>query len=92
MKPLANTVALGSATNVYNATAVFVANDATARTLTIANTATDTGDGKNGNYAGGSITIRIPSNGGIVIRKRPNDTITAGAGTVYATKVADSGA
>ncbi|MBC8549315.1 MAG: hypothetical protein H8D23_06655 [Candidatus Brocadiales bacterium] len=91
MKPLANTVALGSATNVYKATAVYVANDGTARTLTVANTATDTGNGQNGNYAGGSVTIRIAANAGVVIRKRPNDTIL-GAGTVYGTKVAENGA
>ena len=91
MKPLANTVATGSATNVYKATAVYIANDGTARTLTVANTAIDNGNGQNGNYAGGSVTIRIPANGSVVIRKRPNDTITCNAAT-YATKVAESGA
>jgi hypothetical protein len=91
MKPLANTVATGSATNVYKATAVYIANDGTARTLTLANTAIDTGNGQNGNYAGGSITIHIPANAGLVIRKRPNDTVQCSAAT-YGTKVAENGA
>ena len=91
MKPLANTIATGAATNVYKATAVYIANDATARTVTIANTGINTGDGQHGSYVGGSVTIRVPVNGSLVIRKRPMDTVQCNAAT-YATKVADSGA
>jgi len=89
VKPLANTIALSSATNCYKATAVLVTNDATARTITIANTAVDSGDGQHGSYADGSVTVRVASNESIVIRKRPMDTINASAGTVYGTKVAE---
>jgi len=91
MKPLANTVATGSATNVFLATCVHLSNDGTARTVTIANTATDTGDGQHGNYAGNQVSVRIPANGQVIIRKRPKDTITGAAGC-YATKIAEDGA
>jgi hypothetical protein len=90
IKPLANTIALTSANNVYLATVVHIANDNTARTIIIANTATDDGTNKNGNYPGGQVSIRLNANQSIVIRKRPLDTVT-GANTVYATKIADSG-
>lgn len=90
MKVLANTVATGSATNVYLATAVHLSNDATARTIVISNTAIDTGDGQHGNYADGQVSIRIPANGQLVVNKRPQDTITGAAGC-FATKVSDSG-
>jgi hypothetical protein len=89
IKPLANTVALSSATNCYLATAVLVTNDATARTITIANTAEDTGDRQHGSYAGSAVTVRIAANESMIIRKRPNDTVNASAGTVYGTKVAE---
>lgn len=88
LKPLANTVATGSATNVYLATAVHLANDSTARTITIANTAADTGNGRHGSYVGGQVSIYLPANGQMVIRKRPYDTVTGAAGC-YATKVAE---
>lgn len=88
IKPLANTVATGSATNVYLATAVHISNDSTARTITIANTAADNGSGLHGNYIGSQVSIRIPANGTMVIRKRPYDTITGNA-ACYATKVAE---
>lgn len=91
MKPLANTVATTSATNVFLATCVHLSNDGTARTITIANTATDTGDGQHGNYAGNQVSIRIPANGQMIVRKRPQDTIT-GASACYATKIAETGA
>jgi hypothetical protein len=88
IKVLANTVATGSATNVYLATAVHLANDSTARTITIANTAADDGSGRHGSYIGGQVSIYIPANGQLVIRKRPYDTVTGAAGC-YATKVAE---
>jgi hypothetical protein len=90
IKPLANTITLNVANNVYLATVVHIANDGTARTITIANTATDDGSGQHGNYAGGQVSIRVNANQSIVVRKRPYDTV-AGAATVYATKIADSG-
>ena len=91
MKPLANTVQINSASNVYKATAVYVVNDGTQRSITVANTGIDTGNGQHGNYPGGSVTIRIAPNAGVVIRKRPSDTIL-GAANVYGTKVAENGA
>ena len=91
MKPLANTVATGSATNVFLATCVHLANDSTARTITIANTDVDTGDGQHGSYIGGQVSVRIPANGQLIIRKRPQDTITGNA-ACFATKIAEDGA
>jgi len=88
IKALANTVATGSATNVFLATAVHLSNDSTARTVIIANTGIDTGTGEHGSYAGGQVSIRIPANGTMVIRKRPNDTVTCNA-ACFATKVAE---
>lgn len=89
-KPLANTVNLSAANNVYNATAVLITNDSTGRTVTIANTAAPTDSGQHGNYPGGQVTIRVAPNAMTVIRKRPLDTVAAATG-VYATKVAESG-
>lgn len=86
MKPLANTANINSvANNCFLATAVYVVAGAAA-TVTIANTATDTGNGLHGNYDGGSVSIRVPASG-VVIRKRPMDTVV-GAGC-FATKVAE---
>lgn len=90
MKALANTIATGTATNVYLATAVHLSNDGTARTITIANTGADNGDGQHGSYIGGQVSVRIPANGQLVIKKRPQDTITGNAGC-FATKVSDTG-
>jgi hypothetical protein len=84
LKALANTVATGSATNVYLASAVHLANDGTARTITIANTISIENGG------GQAATIRIPANGQMVIRKRPTDTVSGAAGC-YATSVAEGG-
>ena len=84
VKALANTVATGTATNVYGATAVLLSNDSTARTVTIANTVSI----ENGGGVAGS--IRLPVNGMVIIRKRPTDTVT-GAATCYATKVDEGG-
>lgn len=84
IKALANTVATGSATNVYLATAVHLSNDATARTVTIANTRSIENGG------GQAAKIRIPANGQFVLRKRPTDTVQGAAGC-YATKVAEGG-
>jgi hypothetical protein len=84
LKALANTVATGSATNVFLASAVHISNDGTARTITIANTA----DPENG--GGIPAKIRIPANGQMVIRKRPTDTVSGAAGC-YATSVAEGG-
>jgi|TARA_S200002703_G_scaffold96321_1_gene83249 hypothetical protein len=89
IKVLANTVAFTtSANNVYNATAVRITNNGTARTVTIANTATPTDSGLDGNYPGGQVTIRLNANEVVTVRKRPNDTITANSG-VFGTKVAE---
>lgn len=84
VKALANTVATGSATNVFLASAVHLANDGTARTITVANTRSIENGG------GQAATIRIPANGQLVIRKRPTDTV-AGAAGCYATSVAEGG-
>lgn len=84
VKALANTVATGSATNVFLASAVHLANDGTARTITVANTRSIENGG------GQAATIRIPANGQLVIRKRPTDTVTGAAGC-YATSVAEGG-
>jgi len=86
LKPLANTVNIGTASNVYNATAVYVV-AGSATTVTIANTAIDTGNGLHGNYAGGQVSVYIPAGTGVVLRKRPMDTV-AGSGC-YGTKVAE---
>lgn len=88
IKVLANTVNLSSASDVYKATAVRITNNGTARTVTIANTDVDTGDGQHGNYVGGQVSIRLNANEIVTVRKRPNDTVT-GASGVYATKVAE---
>jgi len=82
IKVLANTIATATANNVYNATAVLLTNDSTARTVTIANTVSI----ENGGGIAGS--IRLPVDGAVVIRKRPSDTVL-GAATCYATKVDD---
>lgn len=91
IKPLANTVTLGSASNVYLATAVHLVNSsASDLTITIANTAVDTGSGQHGNYAGGQVSIRLSANSSMAISKRPYDTVSGGA-SVYATKIAYGG-
>lgn len=85
LKPLGNTSNITVANNCFLATAVFVvANSGT--TVTVANTAVDDGTGKHGNYDGGSVSIFVPTTG-VVIRKRPYDTVV-GSGC-YATKVAE---
>ena len=90
IKPLSNTINLTGASNCFRATAVLITNDATQRTITLANTAAPNEAGDNGNYPGGSLTVRIAANESIIIRKRPNDTVAAASG-VYATRVADTG-
>lgn len=82
VKPLANSVATGVATNVYNATVVYLANDTTARLVSVANTRSIENGG------GVPSSIRVPANGQLVIKKRPTDTVTGGA-TCFATKIAD---
>jgi len=90
IKVLANTVSLGTASNVWNATAVRISNDGTARTIVVANTATPDDSGQHGNYPGGQVSIRMNANATITIRKRPQDTIsTSSGGGVYADKVAE---
>jgi hypothetical protein len=84
VKPLANTVALGSASNIYLATAVLLTNDGTSRTFTVANTRSIENGG------GIASSIRVPANGQIVIRKRPTDTVAAVA-AAFGTKVAEGG-
>jgi len=89
IKVLANTVAFTtSANNVYNATAVRITNNGTARTIVIANTADPQENGQHGNYPGGQVSIRLNANEVVTIRKRPQDTITANSG-VFGTKVAE---
>lgn len=92
IKVLANTATLSSATTVYDATAVRIANDNTARTVVIANTADPDDSGRYGDYIGGQVSIRINANETVTVRKRAKDTLstTSGAG-VYATKVAEFG-
>jgi hypothetical protein len=91
VKPLSNTVNIGTASNVYKATAVYVVNSTGSPvTANIANTGIDTGTGQHGNYEGSRVQVLIPGNMSVVIRKRPMDTI-AGTGLV-ATKVPDAGA
>ena len=90
IKVLANTVALGTASNVYLATAVRISNDNTARTLVVSNTADPTDSGQHGNYIGGQVSIRLNANATVTIRKRPQDTISTTSGSgVYADKVAE---
>ena len=89
IKVLANTVAFtASANNVYNATAVRITNNGSARTVVIANTAAPSENGQHGNYPGGQVSIRLNANEVVTVRKRPQDTITANSG-VYGTKVAE---
>lgn len=91
IKILANTVAFTTSGNtVYDATAVRITNNGSARTIVIANTATPTDNGLHGNYVGGQVSIRLNANEVVTIRKRPRDTITASAG-VFGTKVAEFG-
>jgi hypothetical protein len=86
LKPLGNTANINSvANNCFLATAVYIVAGAAA-TVTVANTANDDGTGKHGNYDGSAVTIRVPTTG-VVIRKRPYDTVV-GTGC-YATKVAE---
>ena len=85
IKLLANSVSIGTATNVYNATAMMVTSGSSAVSITVANTDVDTGNGQHGNYAGSQVTLQMAPNEMVVIRKRPQDTIQ-GTGC-YATKV-----
>ena len=86
IKVLPNTVAFtSSANNVYNATAVRITNNGSARTVVIANTATPT-DGLDGSNSS-QVSIRLNANEVVTVRKRPNDTITAAG--VFRTKVAE---
>ena len=89
-KPLANTIAIGTANNCYEATAVLVTATTAAVTVTVANTADPSDSGQHGNYAGGQVSIRLAPNSMAVVRKRPQDTIQ-GTGC-YGTKVAENGA
>jgi len=85
MKPLANAVSLSTANDCYNATAVYVTSSNNDVTLTLANTAINTGGGLHGSYAGGSVLIKLPANSGTIIEKRPLDTLT-GSG-LWGTKI-----
>jgi hypothetical protein len=92
IKPLANTVNLATAKNVYLATAVLITNgDTAARTVALANTGGPTELGQHGSYAGGKVSVHVPAAGMVILRKRPYDTVNAGSNTVFATKVADTG-
>ena len=89
IKVLAYTVAFtSSANNVYNATAVRITNNGSARTIVIANTANPQENGQHGNYPGSQVSNRLNANEVVTSRKRPQDTITAAAG-VFGTKVAE---
>jgi hypothetical protein len=89
IKVLANTVAFtASGNNVFDATAVRITNNGTARTIIIANTADPTDTGLHGNYPGSQVSIRLNANEVVTVRKRPKDEITAAAG-VFGTKVAE---
>ena len=89
IKVLANTVAFTTSGNtVYNATAVRITNNGSARTVVIANTADPQENGQHGNYPGGQVSIRLNANEVVTIRKRPQDSITANSG-VFGTKVAE---
>ena len=94
IKPISNTVTLGSAKNVFEATAVYIVNTgSTVRTLTVANTVSIVNGG--GDYHGSSqatVTLGKAAEGGssIIIRKKPTDTINGGHAEVKATKIADA--
>jgi|DEB0MinimDraft_4_1074332.scaffolds.fasta_scaffold40839_4 hypothetical protein len=82
IKLLGNSTALGSATNLGNATFVRVVNtNAAEQTVTIANTA----DPVNGGGTPGTVVIEAGQSE--IIVKEPTDTI-ASVATVFGTKVA----
>jgi len=89
IKPLSNVVSLTSGDNVWLATAVLVTSNTAGVTVTVANVAAPTDTGQHGNYAGGQVQLHIAPNTQTVVRKRPQDTVTAA--NCLGCKVADSG-
>jgi hypothetical protein len=81
VKVKANTVAIGTATNVYKASYAYVVNTNSAeQTITVANTV---GPQNGGGDAG---TIVLEAGASIIIRKQPTDTL-ASSSDVKATNV-----
>jgi hypothetical protein len=81
VKLKANTIALGSATDVYKASYAYVVNtNAAEQTITVANTV---GPANGGGDAG---SIVLEAGASIIIRKQPTDTL-ASVATVKATNV-----
>ena len=91
IKPLSNCVHLSTPSNCYRATAVLITNHSAERHVTLANTGNPNNSTDHGQYDGGSVTFVIPQNGMLIVRKRPMDTLNAGANTVHGTRVADTG-
>ena len=82
IKLLGNSVGLGSATNMGNATFVRVVNtDAAEQTVTIANTVGP----ENGGGISGTVVLEAGTTE--IILKEPTDNISASANTVKATAV-----
>lgn len=82
IKLLGNSVGIGSATNMNNATFVRVVNtDSAEQTVTIANTV---GPANGGGIPG---TIVLEAGSAEIILKEPTDNISASANTVKATAV-----
>jgi hypothetical protein len=90
MRPMSNTVTLGSASNVYLASSVYIVNSgSTDHTITVANTVSVVNGG--GDYGGASqAQVFINSGTSVVISKKPTDTV-AGSAELYATKIARTG-
>jgi len=81
VKLKANTIALGTATNVYKATYAYVVNtNSGEQTVTVANTVAP----QNGGGDPGSIVLEAGAS--IIIRKQPTDTLSSVA-DVKATNV-----
>ena len=99
MKIIGNTTNLDSATNLNNATCVYVVNTgSTARTVTIANTVSHVNGGgifgtDTNPSTSASVTLGKAGEAGatLIIRKQPTDTINGGHAEVKGTKIADFG-
>ena len=98
IKPIGNTTNLSTATNLNNATCVYVVNTgSTVRTVTIANTVSHVnGGGLFGTdtvpASQASVTLGKAGEAGatLIIRKKPTDTINGGHAEVKGTKIADN--
>ena len=99
IKPISNTTNLDSATNLFNATCVYIVNTgSTIRTVTIANTVSHVnGGGLFGTdtvpASQATVTLGKAGEAGatLIIRKQPTDTINGGHTDVKGTKIADFG-